>query len=417
MTRNSMLRRLVFALSIYLAAEGFSFAGLQLLRIVRGITYFPMRSTLTPEARGGLDAFLAAGQGARMGMDPVLGWVPKPSAEVNAAGIRDDRDYDPHPAPGMLRVSAFGDSFTYGADVRLGENWAKQVSAMRPTIEVLNYGVGAYGLDQGYLRYLQVGRDYHPHAVFIGYMTENLARNVNVYRGFYGTFYRDTIFSKPRFLVDRGALVLLPNPLASLADYRRFRDNEETVLSQLGRHDYHYARQYPAGPLDFLPSVRLGKMVAAQIRGTRQTPILKADGRYEPQSEAYEVTIRIFDAFYRKVLDDGALPIIVVLPDTNDQARSRAGKSRRYEVLLEYFRSKGYRYIDALGALEPVQQRHTVGDLTVAWGHFSKLGNEIVAHYILDTLAGWDLDSASKVSSAAASERRRFGLEATASVP
>lgn len=412
--RAKLLVRFAFALALYLVVEGLTLAGLQVLRKVRGLSYFPMGSTLAPDARTNLDSFLARGRGAGTDMDAVLGWVHRPGSQTNAAGMRDDHDYDPQPVPGILRISAFGDSFTYGSDVKLGENWTKRISAMKPTIEVLNYGVGAYGLDQAYLRYLHVRADYHPQVVFIGYMTENLARDVNVYRGFYGDAYRNTIFSKPRFRIENGALVLVPNPLATLEDYRRLRDNEEEVLSELGRNDYHYVGQYRAGPLDFSPSIRLGKMVAAQIRMARQIPIFTADGRYEQRSEAYEVTVRIFDAFYRKVLEDGALPIIVVLPDANDQRRSRDGEPRRYAPLLEYFRSRGYRYIDALGALEPVQRRYTMSDLSVEWGHFSKLGNDIIAKYILERLVEWNLDEVPKANAAAASERQRFGFNAAA---
>ncbi len=408
--RRKLLVRFAFAVVLYLMVEGVSLAGLQILRKVRGISYFPAASTLAPEAITNLDAFIARGTGAQASMDAILGWVPPPSPEKNRAGMRDNREYDPQPEPGILRISAFGDSFTYGADVELGENWAKRISAMNPAIEVLNYGVAAYGLDQSYLRYLQLGTAYHPHVVFIGYMTENLARNVNVYRGFYTNGYRSTIFSKPRFRVENGVLTLLPNPLTTVEDYRRFRNNQEEVLRELGRNDYYFVSQYAAGPLDFSPSLRLGKLVAARFRKASQIPVFTNDGRYEQRSEAYEVTLRIFDAFYRKVLENGALPIIVVLPDTNDQQRSRDGETRRYAPLLDYFRARGYRYIDALGAIEPVQQRYTMRDLSIKkWGHYSTLGNDIVARYILKSLVEWDLDQPLKANAAAAAERQRFG--------
>ena len=74
---------------------------------------------------------------------------------------------------------------------------------MAPQVELLNYGVPAYGLDQAYLRYLKVGAQYHPNIVFIGYMTENFERDVNVFRPFYGNGYPDWIFSKPRFRLRR----------------------------------------------------------------------------------------------------------------------------------------------------------------------------------------------------------------------
>jgi len=380
--------RVAFVLVVYILVEGVAFAGLLLLRKARGLTYFPAASKLYPVTEKTFDYFLAPGAKPAVIIDPDLGWVRPPGPENNAAGMRDDRDYDLQPAPGILRVAAFGDSFTYGSDVELGENWTKRISALDPKIEILNYGIGAYGLDQAYLRYLKLGTAYHPRVVLIGYMTENLARDVNVYRGFYSRAYADWPFTKPRFRIENGKLVLIPNPLRSIADYRRLRNDEEEMLTEIGRNDYHYVGTYKAGPLDFSPTVKLVKMVASRIRKKRQNPIFTSDGRYNEQSEAYELTLRIFDAFYRKVIDDGALPIIVVLPDLNDLHRSKDGESRRYAALLTYFKSKGYRYIDVMDALEPSLQRYTINDLTVQWGHYSKLGNEIVARHILQTLEG-----------------------------
>lgn len=396
--RRQLLVRVAFVLVVYILVEGVAFAGLKLLRKVRGFTYFPAASTLTPVAKTSLDRFLAPGAKPAIIIDADLGWVRAPGPQNNAAGMRDDNDYDPQPAAGILRIATFGDSFTYGSDVKLGENWTKQISAIDPQIEMLNYGIGGYGLDQGYLRYLKVGTAYHPHVVFIGYMTENLARDVNVYRAFYSRAYSDWPFTKPRFRIEEGELVLIPNPLRSVADYRRLRNDEEEVLTELGRNDYHYVGNYAAGPLDFSPTVRLVKMFAARIQKKRQNPIFTSDGRYNQQSEAYEITVRIFDAFYRKVLEDGALPIIVVLPDLNDLYRSREGKPRRYSALLDYFNSKGYRYIDVMDALEPAQQRYKMTDLTVRpWGHYSKLGNDIVARHILQTLEARHLATVAEV--------------------
>jgi hypothetical protein len=397
---------LIFALLLYLTVEAVSLAGLWALERTRGIVWSPMASRLEPSAIAGLDRFLAEPDSAKLIPDPDLGWLRRIS-DINAAGMRDDLEYPLEPTPGILRISAFGDSFTYGSDVPLGENWTKRISAMQPSIEILNYGLGAYGLDQAYLRYLREGTKYRPHVVFIGYMTENFARTVNVYRGFYTTSYRDFFFTKPRFKLVGDSLVLIPNPLKTMDDYRRLRDNQEEVLGELGRNDYFFAGQYGAGPFDFSPTVRLGKIAVALIRKRSVIPILTRDERYEPRSEAYLLTVAIFDQFYRKVLEDGALPVIVVLPDINDQRRSRDGLPRRYDVLLENFRAKGYRYIDALEAFEPVESQYAVDDLVVQWGHFSKLGNDLVAKHVLGKLVDWDLDEIAKVDSAKAVERQR----------
>lgn len=401
MTPRRLFVRVAFVLVVYILVEGVAFAGLQILSKVRGLTYFPAASTLDPVAEKTFDRFLAPGAKPAVIVDAELGWVRQPGPENNAAGMRDDRDYDPQPAAGILRIAAFGDSFTYGSDVELGENWTKRISAIDPQIEILNYAMGAYGLDQAYLRYLKVGKAYHPHVVFIGYMSENLARDVNVYRGFYSRAYSDWPFTKPRFKLEEGKLVLIPNPLRSVADYRRLRNDEEEVLPEIGRNDYHYVGTYGAGPLDFSPTVKLVKMFAARIRKKRQNPIFTSDGRYNEQSEAYEITLRLFDAFYRRVIEDGALPVIVVLPDLNDMHRSLEGKPRRYAGLLNYFNAKGYRYVDVMDAMEPALKRYTINDLTVKWGHYSKLGNDIVARHILQTLEERHLATVAEVKAGA----------------
>jgi len=184
--------------------------------------------------------------------------------------------------------------------------------------------------------------------------------------------------------------------------------NDATVLPELGKNDYWYQINYSRGPLDFLPSVRLGKVFLGQVNQRVINPIFNLDGQYNTKSEAYRITTKILDAFYQKALDNGALPVILVFPDRNDQARSRQGEIRRYTTLLEHFRSKGYRYIDTLNALEPYNSRYSVAQLTVAWGHYSPIGNTIIANYILAQLKAWDLLDPSKLNQAVQQERQRL---------
>ena len=396
---------LASVLFIYLVLEGLCFGCLWLLAKTRNIRYDPKPTALSAEQRSVLSEFLK--RSSPTAIDGTLGWVNPPS-HTNAAGIRDDRDYATTPRPGTVRISAFGDSFTYGGDVSLNENWTKQIMAIDPSVEVLNYGVGGYALDQAYLRYLKVGTDYHPNIVFIGYMSQNVDRQVNVLPAFYTNMFHNLVFTKPRFRLEDGRLVLLPNPLSTYDDYANFLRNDTTVLPELGKNDYWYQINYSRGMLDFLPSVRLGKVFFGQVNQRVINPIFKLDGQYNTHSEAYLITTRILDAFYQKVLDNGALPIIVVFPDRNDQSRIRQGEVRRYTALLEHFGAKGYRYIDALNALEPYNSRYSVAQLTVAWGHYSPIGNTIIANYILAQLKAWNLLDPSRVEQAVQQERQRL---------
>jgi len=242
-------------------------------------SYAPTASTLSPEARSNLEAFLARVAGASMDMDPELGWAPiKNRDDINSAGMRDDHEYASMPAPGVLRIAAFGDSLR--SDRRSSrENWAKRIPALARSIEVLNYGVPAYGLDQAYLRYLAVGAEYHPHIVLIGYMSrEPRPQRQRLYRGFYSRAYRDAIFTKPRFKIENGSLTLVNNPLATIDAYRALRANARRGVARRRPTGLSFRGLYDAGPFDF-SSDRFGAEIATpRAQGTAGADHSRATG-------------------------------------------------------------------------------------------------------------------------------------------
>jgi hypothetical protein len=370
---------LLTALWLYLVVEAASYLSLVVLEKGFDLPDDPNPTALSSDQKSLLRSFLNLKRGRRVSQDPALGWVPL--SETNSAGMRDNLEYDRLPPAGVVRIAAFGDSFTYGADVALGDTWAKRL-AINPVLQVLNYGVPAYGLDQAYLRYLQVGAQYHPHIVFIGYMSENLARSVNVFRPFYSRSYASAIFTKPRFKLAHGKLVLLANPLSSFADYRRLLLADREVLAELGANDYHYHTNYNRGRLDVLPTVRFAKRCWRSLNRKVLHPIFKLDGTYDVDSEAYRLTVAILDTFHGKVLDDGAWPIILLFPDLNDLRRSRRHQERRYRSLLMDLQSKRYAFIDLLDALSPFESQYSIAALTREWGHYSPLGNRLIANHI-----------------------------------
>jgi len=183
-------------------------------------------------------------------------------------------------------------------------------------------------------------------------------------------------------------------------------------MARLGENDYHYQTNYNRGAFDFLQSVRLIKTLWHYLEIKVLNPIFNLDGMYNVNSEAYDVTVKIFDSFYLKVLENGALPVILIFPDINDQQRSRDKRKRRYTPLINYFRSKGYRFIDTLGALEPYESRYTVDELVENWGHYSPVGNRIIAEYIYLHLQNWDLLNLAKLKEEIKVERERISQDA-----
>ncbi len=89
-----------------------------------------------------------------------------------------------------------------------------------PDVQVLNFGVEAYGVDQAYLRYLRDVRPWRPQVVILGLIDHDLLRSMAVY--FFLSFPGwDYPFAKPRFAAERGDLRLAERPAALARGDRR----------------------------------------------------------------------------------------------------------------------------------------------------------------------------------------------------
>jgi hypothetical protein len=378
----------------YLSIECLSYIGLMALRL-KGLEYDPRPHRLSEEQKTVLETRLAE-NGILRGHHPILGWSPIPlmhteEVTINSQGIRAEHDYSKDVPPNVVRVSVFGDSFTFGSDVRNSDTWESQMEAQDSRLQVLNFGVGAYGLDQAYLRYLHEGVHFHPDIVIIGFMSENIYRNLNVFRPFYSSAYPKNIYTKPRFSFENDKLSLYRNPLVSREDYVRFLADDEVVLKEIGRNDYYYQTGYISGQLDLLPSVRLFKIAMRSLK-EQLNPVVTRDGTYAANSEAFRLTTRLLEAFYCAALQHESMPVIAIYPDLWDLNRHLHHHLRRYEPLLQYLRKHGLRHLDLLDAFVAYDADVPKDKLTVGrWGHYSPLGNKIVGHYLHDYLIeqGW----------------------------
>lgn len=394
----------VFLLYVWGLVEIGSWAGLWALQRYKGVEYVPAQlQTLIAKHRVGIEGHLAQRR-SYMVPDPELGWVVAPKRNKrgyrsNRDAIRADREYAPSPPPGVLRLAAFGDSFTHASDVANPMTWEARLEALDPKIEMLNFGVPGYGPDQAFLRYQREGRRFHPHVVLIGFMSENVGRVVNTFRPFYFP-NSGMAFGKPRFELAGDGLRLVPNPLPSPEAYRRVLADPERELPRVGEHDYYYQRRSRRSGLDFLPSVRL----AWVLRERFDQPI-ERDGVYNPRSEAFEVSLRVVETFYRQVLDDGALPVVVVFPQRRDLRAKSEGEPPVYAPLLAAFRERGLLTLDLMGAFDRYDPQHTM--VRTKFIHYPPEGNEWVARYLADWLRENRLASVVDVQARAATERKR----------
>lgn len=367
--------------------EGAALLGLAVLERSVGLEYAPKNQISDEHVE--ILSRLVNDESTYYRISPSLGWEIHEFGSddlyrANSAGIRSDREYTLEPPDEVVRIAAFGDSFTHGDDVDNESTWSAMMESLSPELEVINFGVGGYGLDQAYLRYLEIGRQYGNQIVLIGFMSENINRNVNRFRPFY---FRGTgmPLGKPRFQIDGDDLALLENPLVSPERYESMLMNPEAILADAGEQDFFYRQGYETGAFDWSRVVRLVKISVAEYRRRFSAQGIIEDRRYNESSEAFQVTTRLFDEFYSQVQSDGAVPIIVLFPQRVDLVQNRDAASSRYSPLVRHFASESYEFIDLIDALGNHDASNDF-DALFEHGHYTPFGNQLVAEYILDNV-------------------------------
>jgi lysophospholipase L1-like esterase len=137
--------------------------------------------------------------------DGELGWTNFPSKvaiknnityTTNSDGFRSD-EVD----PGKDKIVVIGDSVTYGLGIQDNETVAYYLDQEFPNLQVLNLGVGGYGIGQYYLRLKKIISELKPKLVGVIICTGNDIRNTqsNVSYG----------YSKPLFKIEEGKLKTL----------------------------------------------------------------------------------------------------------------------------------------------------------------------------------------------------------------
>jgi hypothetical protein len=331
---------------------------------------------------------LSANDGRRLlTLDSVLGWRYRAGyrdsvTTTNAQGLRAERVYAPKAAPGVLRLAAFGDSFVYGSEVRTQDAWPTLLEATFRDMETLNYGVGGYGVDQAYLRFLEEGQRLSPRVVLIAFSPDDMSRVVNVYRRFRSN--REIPLTKPRFLPGAdGELELLPNPIGSPAAYARYLERPRAIV-ELGAHDHWFEPAIYRDPLyDYSATVRLATSTWIKVRRRYiEADRLMREGVFNRESQAFAIQIALFEKFTEAVRAAGAVPIVVLLPDRGSVEQARAGAPTILAPIVDALRARGIDYLDATRAFQTAARPADLGDWFMRGGHYSPSGNRLVAAWI-----------------------------------
>jgi hypothetical protein len=371
---------------ISLVWEGGSYVTLKYLSYAQGMNYRPLVPDALTEEQAQKILQIIEGRTQYVAYDEILGWRIKPGGafglyQATTQGIRGEREYSiPHDIKSG-RIATFGDSFTHGDEVGNPFTWQAQLEKNEPRYEVINFGVGGYGPDQSYLRYVTEGKRFRAEVVIIGLTTENVFRTVNTFRPFYSS---DTglILSKPRYALENETLSLLPNPISTLGDYKQLFDSPNVVLKKIGENDWFYQHRYRSGKFDWLPSVRLIKMVWYEM-------LFRQNFSDQSHGEAFHLTLEILTKFYSEVEGDSSIPIIILYPMRSDLVETMKGRQPPIALLKEALRAKKIRVIDLSKAFEKGSSETELAKYFEPYGHYSPISHGLVAQYLARQLPSY----------------------------
>jgi lysophospholipase L1-like esterase len=242
---------------------------------------------------------------------------------------------------GVRRTVFIGDSQTWGYGVGDDETIPAQLSRLLnegggPPHEVLNLGVGGYGTDQAFLKYLVQGRLYAPDVVVLTVFKNDPIENAHTV--FWGV-------EKPRFYLDGGRLCLGNVPPARAPGWpnnRLLADREPSL--RLPGTGIDLARSATARFFlrrEWLPSLLAredgGLGVVRQYVGcVRNRDAYAGDGM--------EILARLVAELKKATDAEGARLVLLLVPKTREQ--EAPGSPAYYEPLKSALRAQGIDSVD-----------------------------------------------------------------------
>jgi hypothetical protein len=205
-----------------------------------------------------------------------------------------------------FRVALIGDSNAFSLEVPFDETLGYHLERLLgEDVQVLNFGVDGYGIDQMYLRYERDVRPWKPEVVVIGFVWHDLLRTMAVYP--FVSFGWPGYLVKPRFTIANGALMLLNVPLPSADEILNARGIEQLPIVDydLGYGTTDWTLRFDHGPLI------LRFLTSAFPRWPPANPRVSNEA-------AEALNSRLLTQIVRSVEQDGAVPLVLFMGQSRD---------------------------------------------------------------------------------------------------
>jgi hypothetical protein len=357
--------------------------------------------------RDGLRRFI------KHGYDPELGWVRKPETQhaergkygetiyhIDKIGSRCNPGHE-HLEP---HISCFGDSFSFCRQVNDNETWQWYLSELAG-VGVLNFAVGNYGIDQGYLRMVREIDKVKTDIVILGVVPSTIVRILCVWKHY--NEFGNTFGFKPRFDIRDGKLILIKNIIDEECKFNEYKD----YLKEIQSKDYFYLTKFrdemirfpyllhtlkkPTRNLPLIGALLLSQLfdkdsiMNERMRNYCLTKIMNVNKllRYRlfQNKCANDIFLGIIDRFVELAREKNFKPVFLFTPQEDDILFIKQ-KGHYYDHFIEKIKEKVFTIDMTRPLLSVTNLDMLYSDDNVYGGHYSKEGNQFMAETIYQRL-------------------------------
>lgn len=267
--------------------------------------------------------------------------------------------------PARRRVAVVGDSFTFGLEVPFEAAWPAQLERLLgDDVQVLNFGVDGYGLDQAYLRYRRDVAAWRAEIAVLGMIDDDVHRTMCVYAFLCFSGF-GMPFGKPRLVLEGPGLTPLNLPLPPPRTYFGRRSIGELP---------HVALDGAYDPVEWTTHA-WDRSYALRFVRSRYRPWSEGRPGLEPATER-ALNAEIVRAFVRLARERGARPIVAYFPSRPPPGAPVATAAR------DALAASGVRALDLTACVEGVLPAERFVAL-----HYSARTNAAVAGCLRDAIA------------------------------
>ena len=345
--------------------------------------------------------------------DKKLGWIRKPntsgvefskfdktSFSINENGSRDN----PNNIHSVNDIFTYGDSFTFCRQVNNEFTWQSNLSLLANK-NVLNFGVGNFGIDQANLRYKSETKNLCDKIIIMGVVPETILRIHSYWKHYLE--YGNVLAFKPRYILDNNALKLIENIISTKEDLINYKKH----LSHIKKYDYFYKKKFKKDIIKFPYSLYYLKtfkrnlpllisvliMIFCKKLNIFKSLFYKIHKKFVLEKNTHlaselfnkknptKLLQLIIEDFNKYSLTNKSKPLLLIIPQLCDLESIKKNKSCYYAIFFKKLKKN----INILDMTETFLLQNNFYDLYVDdkhGGHINEEGNKIISTKVHEKL-------------------------------